>query len=138
MTIMGCIALLSTVLYYMGIIALPEGPYIPISAVFLILIFTPVMIYFASRKNFYSNARLREYIQYEISNDKVKVTGESFKSEFDWKSTYKLVELSKWFLIYQSRQMANLIPKSSLSATEIKELREIFQNQKMVKQKLRA
>jgi len=50
---------------------------------------------------------------YEFTDEKVSINGESFNSEFDWKSVFKISELNDWILIYQSNQIANLLPKKA-------------------------
>ena len=104
----------------------------------IILIFlTPYKVFATTKRNFNSNQRLQEEIEYEFTNEKMKIKGESFNSEFDWYNTNKIEELNNWFLIYQSSTTGNLIPKKNLSKTEIEQLRNIFNEQKNIKLKLK-
>jgi len=52
-----------------------------------------------------------------------------------WEKTYKVQELKDWFLIYQNKLVANVIPKSSTDL-DIVEFRRIVKNQN-VKSKLK-
>jgi len=87
----------------------------------------------AIKKSYDSNLRLQGEIEYDITSDKMKITGTSFNSELDWSTTYKIEELKNWFLVYGSAQTANLIPKKDMTDDEINTLREIFRNLHTVK-----
>lgn len=50
---------------------------------------------------------------YEFTNDKIIISGESFHTELSWDKTYKVLELNKWILIYQSRLAANILAKEA-------------------------
>lgn len=107
-----------------------ELPWLELLVGFYLIFLIPFAVYRTSKRNFNSNKRIQETIEYEFGDGKMKVTGESFSSELDLDKTYKIEELKKWFLIFQSKPTANLIPKESLSENEIAALRELFRNQK--------
>jgi hypothetical protein len=65
-------------------------------------------------------------VVYEFSADEVKMTGQSFVSLFKWRQTHKIEELKDWFLIYETRQVANLIPKKDMSEGEINLIRHLI------------
>lgn len=88
----------------------------------------PISVYFSAKKNYLSNKRLGEKIIYEFYPDEMKATGESFITLRKWAQTYKIEELKNWFLIYESNQVANLIPKSEMSDQDISNLRSLFLN----------
>jgi hypothetical protein len=104
---------ITAVLYFLGLpIPFNETPFFPIFfGIFTMLL--PVFIYINSKKNFATHARLHEQIIYEFNEDKILMTGESFKAEMDWTKLYRIDELSNWILIYQSKTIANVIPKYS-------------------------
>jgi hypothetical protein len=52
-----------------------------------------------------------------------------------WDKTYKVLELNDWFLFYQNKLVANIIPKKFIGA-QTQELREIIKQQN-VKYKLK-
>lgn len=56
---------------------------------------------------------LIEQIRYEFTDEKILLTGESFASEMEWQKIHKVLELRDWILIYQSKQVFNVIPKES-------------------------
>jgi hypothetical protein len=84
----------------------------------LVVIIMPTSIYFSAKKNFTSNKRLSEDILYEFSADEIKMTGESFINLRKWTQTYKIEELKHWFLIYESKNIANLVPKDCMTNDE--------------------
>lgn len=108
-----------------------------ITFIFFIIVLLPIVVYFSAKRNYYSNKRLQETIDYEFTNQKMNISGESFSSEINWSKTFKIEELKKWFLIYQSKQVANLIPKSDLTEEQISYLRFLFSGLENIIVKLR-
>ncbi|MGZ7103536.1 MAG: YcxB family protein [Candidatus Angelobacter sp.] len=53
-------------------------------------------------------------------------TGPAFSSRVEWAFFPRFVEDQKTFLLYQSNQVFNIIPKQQLSQEQISELREAF------------
>jgi hypothetical protein len=56
----------------------------------------------------------------------MKLTGETFNTEMKWDKTYKIEELKNWFLIYQSKKTANIIPKINLTVEQIQSFEKHF------------
>ena len=104
--------------------------------VFLVLGLRPIMVYFNSKKNFAANARLQEKIRYEFTNDKIITTGESFSSERDWEKTNRIVELNNWILLYETRTIANLIPKEAFG-DKLNEFKTLVRSKPSIRQKLK-
>lgn len=98
----------------------------------------PISVYLGSKKYFYSNARLQETIEYEFTPEELKIKGETFNSNMGWSKTNRIEEKNDWFLIYQSQQTANMIPKKDLSEAQIIELRNFFKGLENVKTRLKA
>lgn len=103
----------------------------------LIVFLLPFLMYLRFKSTYFSNARIQEPIVYEFLNDQMKITGESFNSEADWSKTNKIEETRKWFLIYESKLSAHLIPKRNLSQEQIIDLRKILEALKDVRVKLK-
>lgn len=91
-----------------------------------IFIYFPYRHYKTIKKVFYSNKKIQENIIYTFNEEKIHVKGESFESEFTWKSIFKLKELKDWFLIYQSMNVMNIVPKKNFTKEQIHELRQII------------
>ena|SRR5690554_2135107 len=125
---MGIFLFAFTIMYFIGIVESTEFPWLPIAFSVLIIFGMPLSVYYSAKKNYNTHARLQEKITYEISDELIKITGESFNSEMSWDKTYKVLELKNWFLFYQNKLVANIIPKEFVG-NQTKELREIIKRQ---------
>jgi len=134
-SILGFLLLIISIFYFFGIIEMTKFPWIPIFTVIMINIVIPISVYYTSRKVYYTNARLQEKIVYEITQDLIIITGESFNSQMTWDKTYKVLELKEWFLFYHNKFTANIISKERIG-NQTQELREIIKSQN-IKYKLR-
>ena len=92
------------------------------------LVGIPLGIYIRSRFTYDGSKRLQEIIEYDITADKLNVTGGSFAAESDWSNIYKIQELHNWFLLYQTKQAFYMIPKADMTPDEITGLRNIFKS----------
>lgn len=130
LSIIGLAMFIGAILYFIGVISIPTDgpPYITLLLGFLIVVVSPLSTYIASRRAFYSHTSLRETIFYEFEDDKIQVTGETFNSVLTWSSIYKVLELKHWMLIYQSKLIANIIPKQSFQGTQLADFRELVKN----------
>ncbi len=140
LTIAGLIMLITSLLFYAGIASTIYKNEPPTFQLILGLFFVfgfPISIYFSAKRNFSSSQRLHEKVEYEFNNENLKMTGESFKTEFNWEKTYKIEELSEWFLIYQNKRVANLIPKCDMTIDQITYLKDIFKSLRILKVKLK-
>lgn len=62
----------------------------------------------------------------DILPEEIKVQGESFYMEVQWKKMFKITEKPKWFLIYQNSLSAIIIPKKDLQTDEISKICKIL------------
>lgn len=129
-SIIGLLMLFIAGLYYSGIApniyTKDSPPYFQLFFGLFILIGIPGSVYFSARRNFKADERLQEEIEYEFTNDKYKLTGNSFSNEMTWDKTYKIQELRNWFLIYRNKNVVNPIPKKNLTQEQIKYLESLF------------
>lgn len=132
---MGLFNFIFCVLYIFGTITSTEFPILPFAFSAIILFVLPISIYYSSSKNYNTHSRLQEEVTYEISDEEIKISGDSFTTEMTWEKTYKVLELNDWFLIYQNKMVANIIPKDSIGESII-ELRNIVKEKK-IKSKLK-
>lgn len=121
---MALFSFIFSAFYILGIVESSEFPVFPFVFSSIVLFLLPVSVYYSSRKNYKTNTRLQEEVTYNISEEEIKVRGDSFSSEMTWEKTYKVLELKDWFLIYQNKMAANIIPKVSIGEN-IKDLRNI-------------
>jgi len=114
LTVCGLMMFVFSVFYFFGSkVLFIEPPYFQFVFGLFIIAFLPFSIYRSAKRNFSSNGRLQEKIIYEFTDEKIKMTGETFNTEMNWEKTYKILELKNWILIYQNRQIANVLPKNS-------------------------
>ncbi|PHS10002.1 MAG: hypothetical protein COA88_02945 [Kordia sp.] len=131
LTIVGLIMLLSSIAYYLSSFMQSiseDTPYIPLFLGFFIVVGLPVIQYFETKKTFNTHQNLKEEMTYEFTDDLIKITGGSFKSEMQWDKLYKVKELKEWVLLYHSKAVANIIPKRDLES-QITEFRELVRKQ---------
>jgi hypothetical protein len=124
---------------FFPVILLIKNDYFPWFLIFpgLFLLLGPLAeIYFKSKRNYKSDLLIGETIEYQFDNEEIIVTGQSFSSRFSWNKIYKVTETKDWLLIWQNRQMANVIPKRSFEGDDLKSFKEIVNNQKTLKKKL--
>ncbi|RYU91944.1 YcxB family protein [Mucilaginibacter terrigena] len=136
-SIIGLVMFITGILSLLNISDLQADPTFALFFGAFAVIFLPISIYFSAKKNFSSNKRLQEEIEFEFAGDKMTVKGSSFSSELGLNEVFKIEEIKQWFLIYQSKQTANFISKANLSEQQINELRGIFKGLTGVKIKLK-
>ena len=127
-TIIGIIMVVGTFLYYSKQLVQFNDSMVIFRFLFglFIVILIPYSVYRAAKANYKSNKRLQERITYEFTNEGMQTIGESFNSQSNWIQTFKIEEIKSWFLIYQSKQIANFIPKKDLSDEQVESLRNLF------------
>ena len=131
-----CFALLLVLwitLFHLDILNLPEPVIYQYITLLLIAVIQPTVILTTIIRNYYSSNHLRETLDIDLSDDKIKIKGESFYMEILWTKIYKLAEKKNWFLIYQNNLSAILIPKKDLSTHQIKQIQEILGSVKTIK-----
>lgn len=129
----GLIMLVSSIFYFIGFeMPFENPPYWQIILGFFIVVVIPFSIFYYAKRNYLSNKWLHENITYDISDDKLKIIGESFTSEFNWDNTLKILELKNWILVYQDRLVVNLIPKDCFG-NDLIHFKEIIKRKSHIK-----
>jgi len=93
---------------------------------FVFLFLSPIATWLVANKNYSSSQRITETIEYQFDKDYLLVKGDSFTSQSTWEKIYKVTETKKFILIWQSRAVANIIPKRDIWEGDIIELKEIL------------
>lgn len=108
------------------------------ASIWLMVFFVFIIIrtYFSVKNIFNSNKKIQEVISYTFTDEKIRTEGETFDGDFTWNSVYKVKENKDWFLIYQSAQTMNMVPKKFFTKDQISELRDLIRQNK-VKAKFR-
>ncbi|MBF9251753.1 YcxB family protein [Pontibacter sp. 172403-2] len=101
-------------------------PYFQLIFGTVVVFYLPFTVYRSARKNFLSHANLQENMTYTFTPEQIIIQGETFNSTTSWDKVYKVQELKGWFLIYQSKQVAHLVPKDTFSPEQIFRFREIM------------
>lgn len=91
----------------------------------------PILTYFSARKNYRTNQRLTETIEYQFADEYFSVKGDSFSSQVTWNKVFKVTQSKHWIFIWQNRQIANTIPKRIISDTQMTEFKEILRDQRV-------
>jgi hypothetical protein len=89
----------------------------------------PVQLYFTAKRNYNSNWRISETIVYEFDNESIQLTGESFNSKLSWNKIFKVTENNDWILIWQNRQVANVVPKRDFKNEDLRIFKDIVNAQ---------
>lgn len=82
--------------------------------------------YLGMKRSFKANKRLSESITYTFNNDVLQVAGESFTSVISWEKIYKVTAGKKWLLVWQNKQIANVIPVSAVPANGLDIIKNIL------------
>ena len=114
------------ILYQLNLFNLPEPIVYQYITLLLIMVIQPLGIFYMIRRNYNSSNYLREKLDMELTDDEVKITGETFYMEIEWLKVYKIDERKNWFLIYLNNLSAILIHKKDLSKEKISQVREIL------------
>jgi hypothetical protein len=97
--------------------------------VFLIiyLLLTPLLIYYRAKK-FYGlpSTCAKEKVNYEFQENQLVQRGETFYSETNWKTIYKVDSTKKWVFIWLNPVYPTPILKSAIWEGELLRLREIL------------
>lgn len=126
-TLAGLVSLGFTLVHYIG--THPEGdkpPVFQIAFAVAALVVLPFFIVRFAGRAYDTSALLQETIEYEFTNDYMAMTGQSFNVEKDWDMLPRVEEIGKWFFVYESEKMANLIPFSAMTSQELASLRSFF------------
>jgi len=95
---------------------------------YLILLF-PILFYFMLRqssKKSLKNYRLNEDIKFIFNNNFFQEKGQTFDIKHYWNKLLKIKERKKYFLIYQTKRRANIIPKQSFNKEQLNDFRNLI------------
>jgi hypothetical protein len=96
-----------------------------------------VTVYMNAKSSYKSDGRISETITYEFDEEKIQVIGESFNSKLTWNKIYSVTENKDWVLIWQNRQIANVVPKRDFKDGELRTFKSIIKLQSGLKNKLK-
>ena len=96
-------------------------PVLLIAAIFFTVLFVSI------KSSFKANKIIRETIVYELTDDQLIITGESFQGKLAWSSVHKVLKNGAWLFLFQNKQVANIIPLENISPEAWHYLKELLQ-----------
>ena len=132
--VLGTILLLVIITPYVtGTSFCTQFPAVPLAIALMLTVLPPFSILRTARKNYDSNKMINEQITYDFDKELVSVTGESFHSKLSWDKLYEVKVTTSWFLIWQNRQVANVIPRRDITDKQIELIKELLKDNGQVK-----
>ena len=86
----------------------------------------PVVSAITARRNYATNPRVGEQVEYVFDQDYLKVNGQSYNSQLSWDKIYKVTQSKNWIFIWHNRQMANPISKRDIWEEQQEELKRLL------------
>lgn len=120
--------LVLSIVQLVGIMPVTDMTYYQLFVGILYIGYTPIRIARAIRKNYDSNLRLQEKLQFEFTHEKIVTRGESFTTEMSWDKLNKIVEINNCFLLFADRKQAHFVPKEDFSVAQLDEFRALVRN----------
>jgi hypothetical protein len=126
------LGILLFVFIYTGVIPAVNGKSVyilsSVAPLVIVVVFISLSTFIGAKISYRSNSRIKEIIEYIFGNDYLEVKGESFSSKLTWEKIYKVTKTKHWLLIWQNRQIANVIPLRDIWKGDITTLKEILNN----------
>lgn len=97
----------------------------------LILVIFSFIVYASASKNFKTNKRISEKINYNFEYDNLTITGESFNTVLSWDKVYKVSITKHWLFIWHNTQNANPISKNYFNHNQLAALKTILDTHKV-------
>lgn len=117
--------LMSIMPYLIGVPLFGQFPILPFALGLVMTIIVPFSIIRGAKRNYSSNRIMNGDITYDFDEEGVTISGESFTSTIDWANIYAIKVTSSWVLIWQSKQVANVIPRRDISDAQIAALESL-------------
>jgi hypothetical protein len=114
--------------YATGTTLFTQFPIIPFALALVMTVFPPYSVFRTARKNYDSNKMINERIEYEFDKEQISISGESFHSKLSWDKIYELSTTKSWFLVWQNRQIANVIPRRDISDKQIESIKALVKD----------
>jgi hypothetical protein len=96
----------------------------------LLFLSLPFLTKWNAKKMYAKGTSLHGNLQLDVSDDGLTSAGSTFSGKTQWSNYSRFFENEKCFILYQNTQVFNIIPKRHLSADQINNLRDYF-NQKI-------
>src|SRR6185312_8793731 len=91
--------------------------------VLVMLLIFPLSIYSRAKRHYASNKAVKEKKTFTFSESGMSFKSDSVSSSVDWAVIYKIDEMKNYVIIYASKFIAHMIPKSCFSAEQLIQFR---------------
>ncbi|MEP7237597.1 MAG: YcxB family protein [Ferruginibacter sp.] len=112
--------------YYLHFLPVPKPLIYQYITLILITVVQPAVIYWTIKRNYDSSNHLREQLEIEITQQEIKIQGESFFLEITWEKVFKTDEQKDWFLIYQNTLSAIILPKRDFNSAQLETFKKLL------------
>ena len=110
------------------VVVLQLKSYAPLQGVFVgvvFIFFSQIMAFFNVRR-MGNDERVYEKIAYKFDLKNIYVKAESFEGYLDWSHIQQVIETKSFFLLYQSKVGASIIPKNAFSDEQASDFRDLI------------
>jgi len=114
-----------------------DWPVFQILFTIYIIIGMPLFTYLLGKKYYKQSAFTKGKLKYNITDERLEITGEQYKSDLSWNLIPKVEETRDSFLVYMAKQNAHILPKRNFTNDEITIFKQIVQ-QANVKHKFKT
>jgi amino acid permease len=99
---------------------------IPLLFIFLVAFAVWYRTKKAINRDYTKNPRYYNNIKFTLTKDFLTIEGKDFQNKTPWENYIKIKEKSKWFLVYTSKNQAQILDKVQLEGITVEELRNFF------------
>lgn len=86
------------------------------------------VLQYSGRRTFRMAPQMSEARTCVIDQEKLDITGQTFKSEFRWSGVQQVVETARLVLIYNSKVSAVMLPKRAFSPEQFSNFKSLVEN----------
>lgn len=132
LTLYGIVMILGLVFYT------PDNSIIlslQISSIIIILLVVPLRVSRNAECRFEGSSLLNEKKTYKFTDEKLSVTGETFKAEYQWDNVIKMKVLKNWCVIFMGKRTGFIFPNEAIGSN-IEEFKKLVRG-KIMEQKIK-
>jgi hypothetical protein len=112
--------------YHFHFLPVPNPHIYPFITLALIVVVQPSIIYLTIRQVYYSSNHLQEKLAIALTQEEIRITGESFYLKITWDKIFKIQETKHWYLIYQNNLSAVILHKKDFHGKQENDFRKIL------------
>lgn len=93
-----------------------------------VLLLFPFIILFQIKRIYRTSKLFHQKLNYSLTNDSIRITGETVDSTQRWTHFYQIRETKRFFMFYQGNMVATLLEKKMFSENELQEFSEFIRS----------